>query len=237
MINALVFDVDDTLYQQVEPFKNAIMKTFPSFDINTVPKLFIRFRYHSDLHFEKSVTGIWSLEKMREERITAALNDLDFKDINPELAKTFQNNYEKELRAIKLDPEIKSALSFLHEKKIPLGIITNGPKEHQQKKIDSLQVTEFISPEAIFISGAVGSSKPDELIFSLAAKQLQLPADNILYIGDSYENDVIGAKNAGFKVWWFNHQNRKLTKDQLPFFDLEINTFSDMSKKITSLNF
>lgn len=237
MINALVFDVDDTLYQQVDPFKKAIMKTFPTFDLNAVSKLFIRFRHHSDLHFEKSITGVWSLAKMREERITSALKDLDFKNISPASAKTFQTNYEKELRVITLDPEIKSALIFLHEKKVPLGIITNGPKEHQQKKIEALEVTEFISPAAIFISGAVGSAKPDRTIFDLVAKQLQLPPEEILYIGDSYENDVVGAKNAGFKVWWFNHQNRPLMKDQLPIFDLEVNTFSDMSKKITSLNF
>ena len=30
-------------------------------------------------------------------------------------------------------------------------------------------------------------------------------------IGDSYENDVDGAKNAGWKAIWFNHRERKKT--------------------------
>lgn len=39
--------------------------------------LFIRFRYYSDFHYMKSITGEWSLEKMRYERIRLALSDLN----------------------------------------------------------------------------------------------------------------------------------------------------------------
>ena len=46
-------------------------------------------------------------------------------------------------------------------------------------------------------SSAVGISKPDERIFHMVC-------ESGLYVGDSYENDVIGAKKAGWDVIWLN---------------------------------
>jgi putative hydrolase of the HAD superfamily len=54
--------------------------------------------------------------------------------------------------------------------------------------------------EAIIASGDVGYEKPNPEIFKIASKLSNTPLKNILHIGDKYEEDYIGAYNAGLKA-------------------------------------
>lgn len=232
MIRGIVFDLDDTLYEQQRPFAEAIHTLFPTFQENEMKQLFIRFRYYSDLHYLKSITGEWSLEKMRYERIRLALADFDFFPLNSELEK-FQSAYDYELHHISLPDEIREMLDVLKYQEIPIGLITNGPVARQTDKISALKLEHWFSPEKILISDAVQIQKPDPTIFRLMEKQLGIPADFLLYIGDSFENDVVGAKAANWSVWWFNHQGREIPNDQTAIFDEEITSFEDLNKALT----
>ena len=60
------------------------------------------------------------------------------------------------------------------------------------------------------ISGQVGLTKPAEGIFRLMEKRLKLAPEDICYVGDYFENDVVGAKAAGWKAVWYNHHGRKV---------------------------
>jgi putative hydrolase of the HAD superfamily len=54
--------------------------------------------------------------------------------------------------------------------------------------------------EAIIASGDIGYEKPNPEIFRTASKILNIPASQILHVGDKYEEDYIGAHNAGLKA-------------------------------------
>ena len=43
--------------------------------------------------------------------------------------------------------------------------------------------------------------------------QLDLNKNKLFFIGDSLENDVIGANNADWNIIWINRYNQKLPKD------------------------
>ena len=58
------------------------------------------------------------------------------------------------------------------KEKVTLGIITNGPAQHQWDKVNALGVTEWIPVGHVFISGALGVAKPDKRIFSRAAERM-----------------------------------------------------------------
>jgi putative hydrolase of the HAD superfamily len=51
--------------------------------------------------------------------------------------------------------------------------------------------------EFVIDSEVVGVKKPDRRIFDLAVERLGLPADRVLYVGDLYAVDVLGARAAG----------------------------------------
>lgn len=99
--------------------------------------------------------------------------------------------YEEELDNICLHEEVKT-LDFLKEKNVPLGIITNGPTDHQTK-LKQLQLNNWIPSRNMLISQATGfqNQKRD---FQLAEKEFHMLPEETLYVGDNYDNDVLGAK-------------------------------------------
>lgn len=47
-----------------------------------------------------------------------------------------------------------------------------------------------------------GATKPDERPFRLAASKAGVPCNDMVYIGDNYSKDVVGAKNVGMRAIW-----------------------------------
>ena len=92
---------------------------------------------------------------------------------------------------------IEGFLEYLHEKGIRTGIISNISfagsvvKERIHKLLPANHF-EFIlcTSEYLF-------RKPHEKIFDLALEMADLNQEDVWYIGDDYECDVLGARNAG----------------------------------------
>ncbi|MGF2942431.1 HAD family hydrolase [Enterococcus xiangfangensis] len=117
----------------------------------------------------------------------------------------------------------------MNQQGTPIGIITNGPVNRQTDKINALQLTNWIDQENIIISDGVQIQKPDPGIFRLMEAKLNLTPDSLLYVGDSFDNDVLGAKAAGWSVWWFNHQRRMIPSDQTAIYDDELTSFKELN--------
>ncbi len=84
------------------------------------------------------------------------------------------------------------------------GIVSNadGTVERQLANAGICQVgagrgTEV---EVVVDSSAVGVAKPNPAIFAFALEPMDLPADRVLYVGDTHRYDVIGAQRAGLQV-------------------------------------
>ncbi|EOH92658.1 HAD family hydrolase [Enterococcus villorum] len=226
MIKSVVFDVDDTMYDQQQPFRNAVKKVVPLVSDEDMSSLYLRFRHHSDENFPKVMAGNWTLEYMRAHRISQSLKDLDYPHITEADGLYFQQVYEEELNNICLHEEVKKTLDFLAELEIPLGIITNGPTDHQTKKLEQLQLAKWIPTQHMIVSQATGYQKPEKEIFQLAEERFNLSPQETLYVGDNYDNDVLGAKGAGWKTLWFNHRERKI--EGTSTCDIEITSFDQL---------
>ena len=206
----LVFDVDDTLYEQIAPFENAYKSLFDR-DID-MEKLYILSRYYSDVKFEASRNGDMTMDEYHIYRIQEAAKDLGV-FLTDEQALSMQREYKKNQQKLQMSNITKSILELAKENNVKLGIITNGPSEHQWSKIEALGVESWINRENIIVSGDYGINKPDDRIFKIMKEKLQLPNDSLYYIGDSIENDVVGANNAGWKSIWINRYKQKLPKE------------------------
>lgn len=57
---------------------------------------------------------------------------------------------------------------------------------------------------AIVVSEAVGVRKPHELIMRQALGRLELPAGDVVFVGDTFAEDVLGAQHAGIDVAWID---------------------------------
>ncbi|CAN5657944.1 hexitol phosphatase HxpA [soil metagenome] len=87
---------------------------------------------------------------------------------------------------------------------IPWGIVTNGSPT-QLKKIERVGLT---GAKCVMVSGILGIRKPEPGIFLAAAEGLGVAPENILFVGDNVEADILGAANVGMKTAWM-HRGRQ----------------------------
>ncbi len=107
--------------------------------------------------------------------------------------------WEFPAQAVAMD-DMQAALEMLTARGIRLGIITNGSARAQNAKIVALRLWRYCP--VILVSESCGLRKPDPGIFALALKQLQLSADQVCFVGDHPEADVMGAERVGLTGIW-----------------------------------
>ena len=57
--------------------------------------------------------------------------------------------------------------------------------------------------------------KPRKEVFGKSLELLNLAPEEVLYVGDSYLIDVIGAKSAGIPVMWLNRRDKKVSTGEI----------------------
>ena len=99
--------------------------------------------------------------------------------------------------------ESVEALRSLHEAGVPIGVVSNasGQIETVLRRFGVCQVGagEGVPVVIIVDSTIVGVAKPDPAIFSFALDVLDVKPEHVAYVGDSYANDVVGARAAGMQ--------------------------------------
>ena len=95
------------------------------------------------------------------------------------------------------------ALRALHQAGIPIGVVSNaaGQIESVLRRFGVCQVGDGDGVPVVIIidSTIVGVAKPDPGIFSFALDVLDVKPEHVAYVGDSYANDVVGARAAGMQ--------------------------------------
>ncbi len=87
-----------------------------------------------------------------------------------------------------------------------IGLVTNGPAEVQRAKIALLEVEPLV--DFVLVSGEFGAWKPDPAIFAEALRLGGAPAAEAVFVGDSAEHDIAGARAAGIRTIWVNRTGR-----------------------------
>ena len=109
---------------------------------------------------------------------------------------------------IELYPETLDVLRALGH--LRLAIISNADHEH-------LAAWTFTLPvEFILISEELGAYKPDRLVFQKALERFGVAPHEVLHVGDSDVDDVMGAQAAGLRVAWVNRDGRPRRPDVAP---------------------
>ncbi|WP_186579922.1 HAD family hydrolase [Aquibacillus kalidii] len=209
-MNTIIFDVDDTLYDQAKSFHITFIKMFGDILNNVeIDKLYKASRKHSEVLFDQSEKGEITQLEWQTGRIIAACQDFGI-PVDFDKALEFHKTYVIEQQNITLFSEVEGLLDKLHTKGKQLAILTNGEEKHQAMKIKQLNLSKWFPEENIFISGTYGHAKPKREIFDIVEQRLELDPTETVYIGDNYEKDIVGAKQAGWKAIWMNHRKRKL---------------------------
>lgn len=213
---AIFFDLDDTLYDHLVPFREAVREVLAPDELTlNYADLFYTVRHHSDALWPKYLSGELELEETRVLRLERAFAEYGI-ELSREQAVKVQASYIGRQYSIELIDGVAEQLERFIALGHKVGIITNGPKEHQMNKLRGLGIDRIIPEEMIFISDAVGLAKPDPQLFAHVNRVTGTSAENSLYIGDTWDNDVVGALSAGWKVCWYNPRGRQPGADLVP---------------------
>jgi putative hydrolase of the HAD superfamily len=98
-------------------------------------------------------------------------------------------------------PGMFELVSELAGKGVPVGIISNS-EGRLAELVEELGKTSLF--RSIVDSGRLGIDKPDRRIFEHSAQQLGVPLADIVHVGDAWEADVVGAREAGAQAIWFS---------------------------------
>lgn len=82
----------------------------------------------------------------------------------------------------------------------PVGLLTNGPESRQSTKLTALGLDDAF--DAIVYAGDMDRRKPAPDPFERVLALLGTSASETLYVGNSLEYDVAGARAAGLPVAW-----------------------------------
>jgi len=97
---------------------------------------------------------------------------------------------------LELYPDAEPTLERLVGDGYALGLISNAPAD-TSRAVRALGLTKYLG--TIVISGVVGYTKPHPEIFRIALRETGVDASEAVHVGDLYEADVIGARNAGME--------------------------------------
>lgn len=188
-IKAIFFDLDNTLINRDQAFEYYL------------------------IHFFKQQNQLETWSKNKKEILikdnhgytkrTDFFNFLTQKFVSKEAFLAYQKENLVADFVEEISKELVEKISKLNEIHL-LGIMTNGGKENQLKKIQKAGLKSLFLEEQIFISGEIGFQKPEKSFFHFVEKKMQLLSNQCLLIGDDEKNDISGGKDAN---WCTHHTN------------------------------
>lgn len=197
----IYFDLDDTLLDHKSAERDALADIHANYDcFSSTPLDELINVYHRingsqwKLYSEGRVTR----KELQRNRFELTLQELGINSsLYSEVGSQYMNYYRNHWIWIDGAEAAFNAIRKAYD----VGILTNGFSETQKAKFDRFNL--YSQARHLVISEDVGHLKPHPGIFEHATELTGFSADEILYIGDSYNSDVKGGTGFGWKVAWF----------------------------------
>jgi HAD superfamily hydrolase (TIGR01549 family) len=212
-LRAIVFDLDNTLLDHNAAERQAISAFLPRYYyeehigaiLRETPDRFIAaYRRWNTALWRDLAMNRMTADELKWQRFAWTLLEVapnftaqNAKRLGKDMGKTYLELYAKGWQLL---PNADETLRALAER-YKLGLITNGFTEQQRGKLARFGWESRF--DAAALSGELGVMKPHKAIFDHTLSALGLGAHEIVYVGDHYETDVVGALAAGWRAIWF----------------------------------
>lgn len=187
----VVFDLDDTLYKEVDFLKSAYR--------NIAIQIGIPEAY--DL--------MWNTWKSQGDAFAALLNAYPLSMTKEELLGIYRFHRPE----ITLSEGVRDFFECVCEAGMYVGIVTDGRTQTQMNKMEALDILKYIWPEDIVISESFGSEKPNPKNFMHFMKKDK----ECIYIADNPKKDFLAPNLLGWKTVCLLDDGRNIHKQD---FDL-----------------
>lgn len=204
-IRAVLFDFDDTLQDRPLAFLGAareLLQRYQPYLTEAQRKerahIMLEENKGGYVHYATYFTSLFA--RWNWEGITAeALND--------EYQRCFPSHTT-------LFPHARQTLEELKRRGYRVGIITNGSRLIQNRKVDVCGLRPLL--DDVVVSGDEGVHKPDPELFRRAAARLGLAPQQCLFVGDHPVNDIQGALSAGMQAIFLDAGHLPVTDANVP---------------------
>jgi putative hydrolase of the HAD superfamily len=163
-------------------------------------------------------------------RIAKALESLGYCfDVNSKVVATATNAFcEGFMEYVRIDDHTKNALKKLH-RKYKLGIVSNfAIPECVDKLLEKHDLNRFF--DVVVVSATVNKRKPSPEIFQKALEKLGVSAENAVFVGDTADADIIGAKAAGMKTIFIERRFQEEAEQACP--NQTIKSLSELTRAL-----
>ncbi len=207
MIRAVLFDLDDTLFDHRHGACQALAAVRDGHEALRAVDPADLERRHSEilevLHLRVLAKEI-GLDEARLERFRRLLDSVGGGDraAVDRAAAAYRQRYVESWREVAGATALLRALAG----RVRIGIVSNNLTREQHEKLRFCGFDTLV--DAVVISEEAGASKPDPAIFGLALERIGATADETVMVGDAWRTDIAGARAAGLRAIWFNPAGR-----------------------------
>lgn len=187
-IKVLIFDLDDTLYDEIDYVKSGFL---------CVAQVLQNVDNVSERLYELFKQGERPIDKLLEEEGI----------VSEEIKTKCLKSYRTQVPNIALSDDVRDLLDLLKKSGYRLGVITDGRVEGQKAKIKALGLDHFI--EKIIITDELGGieyRKPNPRAFEMMRDYFDVRFEEMCYIGDNITKDFIAPDMLGMKSIFFKNQ-------------------------------
>jgi HAD superfamily hydrolase (TIGR01549 family) len=216
-IKAVLFDMFDTLMlieKNHEFYSPALLRMFTYLNKHGITVSFDKF---NAAYVEARDRINARVEDSFEEphfnvRVFETLKSLGFDyEVSSPLVEAATNEFcEEFMTYVQIDVYAKAMLKTLHSK-YKLGIVSNfAIPECVFKLIEAEGLDSFF--DVVIVSAAVNKRKPCPEIFQDALKALDVSVEEAVFVGDTIDSDIEGAKGVGMKAVYIERRMQKSDK-------------------------
>lgn len=198
-VQALTFDLDDTLYDNVpcmakteDEFMTCLQQHDGLQDFQ-----FAEFEQFKQLALDDDPEIFHDVVIWREKALGKLFQDKQFHSAQAgSMIADIMDHFIYWRNQLTVPEETHQVLANLANK-YPLAVISNGNAD-----IEKIGLADYF--QFALRAGPDGRSKPFPDIFHTAATQLAIPSQHVLHVGDNLYADVLGAINGQMQACWIN---------------------------------
>ncbi|MEO3784187.1 HAD family hydrolase [Actinocorallia sp. B10E7] len=199
MIKAVLWDVDDTLFDHSGTERAAALQYFTAEGLDADETALRRWRRITDEEYARFTAGELTFAGQRRERVRRLLRQ----ELSDSEADAWFDRYLVLFEAAwSAFSDVEDVFEALAAPPYRHGILSNSTNAVQERKLTMLGLRHRF--EFVVCSDELGCSKPDPRAFLEACSVLGLPAGHVAYVGDRLDLDALGAQAAGLTGIWLN---------------------------------
>ncbi len=215
MIEFLLIDLDDTIFDFKKAEHIAVKKTLADFGVEPTDAVCQRYSVINQKHWEAMERKEMTRQQVLVGRFAVLFEELGVAVDAAQCSQCYTKNLSIGHYYL---PGAREAVERL-SKKYKLYITSNGTAWVQKSRLSSSDIEQFFLD--IFISQELGYNKPAKEFFDGCFARIPGfdPAKTMI-VGDSLSSDIKGGKNAGIATCWLNPQHKE-TQGVTPDYQIE----------------